>query len=345
LEQRRAIKGFFVTCGILLVLLVLVGSGWLYWQLHHFLNTPLITKQPITYELKANSTSSDLARELHKQGVLAHPTYLKWLARWQGDVTRLKRGEYLFPVGTTPRQLLRRVVKGQVIQYNFTIPEGWTFQQILQGLDNDPHIDATLKGLTPKQVMARLGHGGQNAEGRFFPNTYRFAGGTKDTVVLKKAYQLMSTNLGKAWQGRGRELPYKDAYQALTVASMIEKETAIDNERPVIAGVILRRLHKHMRLQIDPTVIYGLGKSFDGSLTKADLQALTPYNTYRKNGLPPTPICSPGLNAIEAALHPVRGTYLYYVATGYGGHFFSTTLKAHQQAVAAYRKYLNKEQP
>ncbi|MHB8424607.1 MAG: endolytic transglycosylase MltG [Gammaproteobacteria bacterium] len=277
-----------------------------------------------------------VAAQLHAQGALPHPFDLVLLARLRGDASTIRAGEYLVQPGTNVAGLLALLKSGRVVMHSLTLVDGWTFAQVLQAVEQDPELRHTLKGLDDSVIMTRLGHPGENPEGRFFPDTYQFPKGTTDAAFLERAYRTMQDHLHAAWQARAQNLPYKTPYDALILASIIEKETAQPVERAEIAGVFVRRLEKGMKLQSDPTVIYGLGNAYNGRITYQDLRTDTPYNTYTRYGLPPTPICMPGLPSIEAALHPASGNALYFVARGDGTHQFSATL---QQQDAAVRKY------
>lgn len=345
MHQFKGTKVFILGFAIL----VLISLIWIGISFLTFLKTPLLKPgsqfgQSIVYVLKPGADAKILARDLHAQGLLSHPFYLETLAIARGITHRLQSGEYQITDKMTVEQLLRHMVAGKVLMHSITIPEGWTFAKMVQALEQNPALTHTLQGQDTASIMTQLGYPGQNPEGLFFPATYSFKAGTADTLILQEAYKTMQTRLNKAWQNRAANLPYKTPYDSLIVASLIEKETALREERPVVSGVILRRLQQNMLLQIDPTVIYGLGNQFSGKLTTADLKANSAYNTYQRKGLPPTPICLPSLSSIEAALHPVLGTYLYFVATGYGGHFFSANLQDHAQAVKAYRNYEGQQQ-
>ncbi len=325
----------------LIAILVLVGclaAGWLWVSYQSFANEPLsVGGKELRLVVKPGMSLRGVADRLQAKGVLKHPRYLAWMARWRGVADRIKVGEYRITPGTTPSQLLTMLVEGRVIQYSLTLVEGWTFRQVMDAVDSDPHLKHTLKGLKPDEIMVRLGHPGEHAEGRFFPDTYHFPRGTTDQSFLQRAYRAMQGHLMHEWDQRAVDLPYKRPYDALIMASIVEKETALPSERADIAGVFVRRLKKGMRLQTDPTVIYGLGSSFDGNLRRRDLEHDTPYNTYMHRGLPPTPIAMPGLASIHAALHPAPGKALYFVARGDGSHQFSDTLKEHDRAVIKYQ--------
>jgi UPF0755 protein len=250
----------------------------------------------------------------------------------------LKTGEYTLLRGMTPRSLLDLVTDGHVIQYSLTVIEGQTFREMLDRIASHAVIEHTLEGLDDEEIMARLGHPGIHPEGRFLPDTYNFPRSTTDLAFLQRAYNAMIDQLQLAWEERQEGLPFKSAEEALILASIVEKETGRAEERPVIAGVFVRRLQKGMKLQTDPTVIYGMGASFDGNIRLRDLRKDTPYNTYTRSGLPPTPIALPGVDAIHAVLHPAAGNSLYFVAMGEGRHYFSSTLKQHNLAVDKFQK-------
>lgn len=333
-----------VRLGFLFVIVLLVAASlWLALTWQTFRQQPLnIAEGGYRVEFPAGSTVQQLARQLATDGVLEHPYYLIWLARWKGDDRSLKAGQYQFEPGTTPEALLAKLVAGEVIQYGVTLVEGWTFRQMLAALRPAPHLTQTLDGLDPDAIMERLGHAGEDPEGRFFPDTYHYPEGMSDLDLLRRAYDTMAAHLEREWAGRAENLPYDSPYQALIMASIVEKETGAAEERPAIAGVFVRRLQKGMLLQTDPTVIYGLGESFDGNLRRRDLQTDGPYNTYTRAGLPPTPIAMPGLAAIRAALHPDDGKALYFVARGDGTHEFSETLTEHNRAVAKFQLRRNR---
>jgi UPF0755 protein len=303
-----------------------------------FIATPLIAaNQPLDYVLKPGSSVKTLADDLHVRGILAHPNFLIGLAYLKGSAHKLKAGEYLFAPGITPAQLLDQIVTGKVIYHRFTLVEGWTFKQVIAALNNDPAITHTLNSVGDADILNKLGMPPRNPEGLFLPATYHFSLGMSDAALLKMAYQKMTKTLTKEWQQRAANLPYQTSYEALIVASLIEKETAQANERPIVAGVILRRLKNNMPLQIDSTLIYGLGSNYTGKLNRAALAQDTPYNTYLHGGLPPTPIAMPSLPSIHAALHPDNSNFLYFVAKGDGTHQFSANLPAQNQAVNTYQ--------
>ena len=323
--------------GIAILLGSLIG-GWVVMDYRQFVANPLpITESGYRHVIAPGTGLKHFADELYRAGVMPHPLYLRWMARFAGKSQSIKAGEYLFAPGITPRQLLEQVAAGAVIQHPFTIVEGWTFTQLLEALRQQDVIAQTLNGLNEDQIMERLGYAGQHPEGLFLPDTYHFPRGTSDVAFLQRSYQAQAARLAEEWERRDPGLPYQTPYQALIMASIVEKETALPEERAEIAGVFVRRLTRGMRLQTDPTVIYGLGDRFDGNLRRRDLATDSPYNTYMHAGLPPTPIALPGLAAIHAALHPAPGEAVYFVSRGDGSHQFSATLAAHNQAVRRYQ--------
>lgn len=304
-----------------------------------FLGTPLgVSTDGLVLEVRSGMSVRDIAGELRRQpGVLRSALYLEAYARLNGLAPRLKVGEYAIAPGTTPRGLLEQIVAGRVIQHTLTVVDGWTFRQLRQALAAHPKIGQTLREASDAEVMAKLGRPGEHPEGRFFPDTYHFPAGTTDEAFLRRAQAAMERRLNEVWGRRAPDSPLSDPYQALILASIVEKETPLPAERPAIAGVFARRLRKGMPLQADPTVIYGLGAAFDGNLRRQDLAGDTPYNTYTHKGLPPTPIALPGGDSLSAAVNPAPGDALYFVATGEGGHVFSATLEEHNRAVRRYQ--------
>jgi len=322
----------------ILLLCTLLGAGWLYYDLQRFGDTPLnLPPEGIPYLLTPGGSIKTVAEGLHGQGVLERPLYLRLLGRLDGSASRLRAGEYRIPAGMTPKGLLQLLASGKVVTHSLTLVEGWTFRQVRAAVAGHEALEQTLTGLSDEEVMARLGYPGQHPEGRFLAETYHFPRGARDLEFLQRAYRALEETLASAWEERAANLPLHDPYQALILASIVEKETGLAEERPQIAGVFVRRLNKGMLLQTDPTVIYGLGEDFDGNLRRRDLEQDGPYNTYTRAGLPPTPICIPGKAALYAALHPQEGDSLYFVAKGDGSHYFSTNLAEHTQAVRRYQ--------
>ena len=325
----------------MLGIFILIGSfagAWVYMDIKSVAETPLnVGNQPLSYTVVPGANLRDVARDLGGRGIVSRPTYLVWWARLQGKAHTIKAGEYTLSPGMTAMQLLDNMAAGKMAQYSLTLVEGWTFKQMMAAINAHPALTHTLTGLTGDQVMTRLGWPDQHPEGRFYPDTYSFSRGLSDVVFLQRAYRMMEQRLAKEWPQRDVSVPYKTPYEALIMASIVERETVVAAERPQIAGVFVRRLKIGMALATDPTVIYGVGDSFDGNLRKRDLQTDTPYNTYLRRGLPPTPIAMPGGDAIHAALHPAPGKTLYFVARGNGTHHFSETLQEHNNAVRKYQ--------
>jgi UPF0755 protein len=322
---------------IVLLVAAVAAGGWLVMDLRRFLETPLAVGEGLDYSVPAGASLRGVARDLARRGVVDRPRYLLWLARWRAVDDRIKAGEYHVPAGTRPRGLLDLMVSGRVRQYALTLVEGWSFAEVRAAIAEHPQIESTLADADAGAVMAALGHADQHPEGRFFPDTYHFPAGTTDVEFLARAHDTMARVLAAQWADRAEGLPYARPDEALVMASIVEKETGVPQERPAIAGVLVRRLLRDMRLQTDPTVIYGLGEAFDGNLTRAHLRTDNPYNTYTRAGLPPTPICMPGRAAIHAALHPADGDALYFVARGDGSHHFSATLREHNRAVHRFQ--------
>ncbi|HZP65156.1 MAG TPA: endolytic transglycosylase MltG [Rudaea sp.] len=290
------------------------------------INVPLGTSLPGTVRL------------LEDAGVRTEsPLYWRALAWQMHAAGRLHAGEYALPPGITPRELLRRMAAGEVVQHRFTIVEGWTFAQLRAALAQDAELGHELGAMSDADLMRRLGAAGALPEGWFLPETYNFVKGMSDLDILRRAHEAMQKALDKGWAERAPDLPLESPYQALILASIVEKETGRPEERPRIAGLFLHRLKLGMKLQTDPSVIYGLGAAYDGNLHKRDLEADTPFNTYTRAGLPPTPIALPGAAAIAAVLHPAATDALYFVARGDGTHEFSATLEAHNRAVDKYQ--------
>lgn len=320
---------------LLLILLVAVLAGIVIWR--GYFNPVVTGQQAVDVNVMPGASLRTVAAELHRQGALPQPVDLVWLARLRGDAHALRAGEYLVPPGASVADLLDLLKSGKVVLHSLTLVDGWTFKQVMQAVDNNPALKHTLAGKNAAAIMAALGHAGESPEGRFYPDTYQFPKGTTDVAFLERAYRDMQSHLENVWQRRAPGLPYQTPYDALILASIVEKETAQPNERGEIAGVFVRRLQKGMRLQSDPTVIYGLGDNYTGKITYKDLRTDTPYNTYTRNGLPPTPICLPSLASLQAVLHPTPGDALYFVARGDGTHQFSATLAEQNAAVQKYQ--------
>lgn len=308
-------------------------------QYQRFVEQPLQLDTPFIYSVEPGSNLKAVSEDLQQQGLTdLPPVYLQLYGRVTGLAPKIKAGEYRVEPETTLPQLLEQMVSGKVVMNALTIIEGMTARELIDAVHAHPKMIKTLETVTVDAVMKALGEPDKAGEGWFLPETYHFPSNTTDIDFLRRAYQQMQLELESAWENRDEGLPYETPYEALIMASIIEKETGIAEERPQIAGVFVRRLQKGMRLQTDPTVIYGMGDKFDGNLRRKDLRRDTPYNTYTRGGLPPTPICLPSIESIEAALHPADGDSLYFVATGQQGrHKFSATLREHNNAVRKYQ--------
>lgn len=311
----------------------LIGAAaYLAWAWNHSLNVG-----DDTHVVKPGSTMRAFARELHRKSILPDRYSLVVLAYLKGQARDLKAGEYRFEHGMTQLELLEQVVAGKVVEYPLALIEGWTFDQLLKAINNAPKLVRALEGLSHEQIMARLGYPGLHPEGQFYPDTYYYSAGTPDISLLSRAFNRMQARLRMEWHNRMKGLPLDNPYQALTLASIVEKETGLVRERKLIAGVFINRLRLGMRLQSDPTVIYGLGHAFDGDLRRRDLVRDSPYSTYTRTGLPPTPIAMPGGDALHAVMHPASTKALYFVSRGDGSHEFSETLHEHNKAVIKYQ--------
>ncbi|PMX27340.1 MULTISPECIES: endolytic transglycosylase MltG [unclassified Pseudomonas] len=327
-----------------LVVLLLIGVfsaalllGFSAWKLDSSLKQPLNLTQEQLLDVPAGATPTGTFNRLEAEGVLEGAFWLRLYWRFNLDGQPLHSGEYRMTPGMTAQGLIGLWQRGEVVQYSLTLVEGWNFRQVRSALAKHEKIVQTLSGLSDSEVMDKLGHPGVFPEGRFFPDTYRFVRGMTDVEFLKKAYNRLDDVLAQEWSKRAADVPYTDPYQALIMASLVEKETGVPEERGQIAGVFVRRMKIGMLLQTDPTVIYGLGERYNGKLTRAHLKEANPYNTYMVAGLPPTPIAMVGREAIHAALNPVPGSSLYFVARGDGSHIFSDNLDAHNAAVREFQ--------
>ncbi|MCX7183973.1 MAG: endolytic transglycosylase MltG [Nitrosospira sp.] len=314
---------------------IFLFTGWFAYHANAPVQLPTV---PYEFSIKSGSSLRSVARQLADAGVLHDTWSFVLLSRLMGYASLLKAGDYELTENTSPWQLLERVTTGDVNQSEVRFIEGWTFSQLRSTLNEHPAVRHDTAGLSNLEIMRLIGADETAAEGLFFPDTYYFVRGNSDITILKRAYRAMQNNLATAWAGRAMNLPLTDAYQALILASIIEKETGREGDRSNIAGVFVNRLRLGMRLQTDPTVIYGLGDKFDGNLRKKDLLADQEYNTYTRRGLPPTPIALPGLASIQAALNPAKTSALYFVAKGNGESQFSSNLTDHNRAVAKYQK-------
>lgn len=329
--MRPVLKRLF----LVLWLALCAGAGYAAW----YVTTPIAPRQlPAEFELPPGTKFRQAVGVMERAGIDAGRWRFELLARALGRAPRIKAGSYELTAPLTPLALLDKLTRGDVTQAEIKLIEGWTFRQVRAALDADPFLRHDSAGLDEAQLLARIGASEAHAEGLFFPDTYLFAKGTSDLAVLRRAYHAMRRHLEAEWKTRDPATPYQTPYQALIMASIVEKETGKPADRDMIAGVLVNRLRMGMRLQVDPTVIYGLGEAFDGNLKKADLLADGPYNTYTRTGLPPTPIAMPGLASLRAALRPAKTDALYYVARGDGSSVFSRTLGEHNRAVDRYQR-------
>ncbi len=334
----KALKRFFkriVWLGILIVVACAAWVGVFGW-------TKSQTQTPLQFSLHQGSSLRSAARQMQAAGALGSPWQFEIFARLIGDPSRVQAGNYEIRAATTPYELLGMISSRSRGQDQITFVEGWTVAQTRAALDAHPALKHETHGATDAEVAARVGISQPSPEGWFFPDTYFFPSGASDIAVLQRAYRAMQARLDALWSARARGLPFESPYQALILASVVEKETGQPAERPLIASVFVNRLKIHMKLQTDPTVIYGLGAQFDGNLRKADLLADGPYNTYTRTGLPPTPIALPGLAAMTATLNPLPGKALYFVARGDGSSHFSNNLADHERAVTKYQRRPNR---
>lgn len=318
--------------------------GWQ--QAQRWLHAPIpLLLEPVVYEVPRGISTRALARDLGQRGVLEHPRIFELWVKRQGLEKAIKAGEYNLLPGMSPAGLLELFTTGKVILHSLTLVEGSTFADVRALLGQQPYIVSTLGQLSDEELMKKLGSEGVPAEGQFFPDTYHYAKGTTDLELLSIAHARMKATLEWVWAQRVDGLPIATPYEALVLASIVEKETALASERPLIAGVFVQRLRRGMRLQTDPTVIYGMGTSFDGNIRRADLLRDTPYNTYTRAGLPPTPICLPGVEALRAVVKPQETGALFFVAsgTGDGSHYFSKTLGEHNAALRRYLQTLRRK--
>lgn len=339
--MNRLARPIAIAVGLLGVVAVL-GM----WHFNRVLHAPLSVLEPgTTFEIALGSSFATVSRELAAAGIMSNARLFRAYARWTGRASAVQAGEYHIEPGTSALELLEQFTSGDVRLYSFTIVEGWNQWDLLRELEEHPQIESTLTDDDWPALLAELGEERTHAEGLFLPETYRFPRNTTGRTLLAQAHELMRQSLADEWAARDVDLPLRTPYEALILASIVEKETARVDERPKIAGVFVRRLKQRMRLQTDPTVIYGIGPEFNGNLTRRDMRTDTPYNTYTRHGLPPTPIALPGRAAIHAVLHPSSGNELYFVASGLGdgSHQFSTTKKEHDAAVAAYLRRLREK--
>lgn len=325
------IKNILVT-GVVAACAAAGGFAW--WS-----KNPLPTPpQRVEFTVNPGSRVGAAAEGMVEAGVPMNRHLFVLLARMTGDASRIKAGSYELKPGTSPRRLLTQLVRGEYAQQSVTIIEGWTFRQMRSAIAANPRLKHDTVKLSDRELMEKISADYKDAEGLFFPDTYLFFNGTSELEIYRRAHQAMLQHLNAAWEGRNKELPYKSPYEALIMASIVEKETGQKSERNMIAGVFVNRLRTGMLLQTDPTVIYGMGERFDGQIRKKDLLTDTPYNTYTRAGLPPTPIALPGLQSLQAALAPAKTPALYFVARGDGTSHFSDNLLDHNRAVNRFQR-------
>lgn len=348
-------RRFLIRFLMLLIFVALAAGVWLYTDYHRFIRTSAVDDAAAqTFSIQSGDSVATVVRRLQGQGVLGqgsngqaldnfqnkrYAAYIKFWAQQQGQAHQLKVGQYQLIAGMTPPELLDLFVSGKTIVYRVQFIEGWTFADALAAIRSHPKVEQTLTFVPAKDMPEILGSEISHYEGLLFPDTFQFAEQAKDIDILKQSHHLMKKNLETAWQARHPDIVLKTPYELLILASIIEKETALDSERHEISGVFHRRMAKGMRLQTDPTVIYGLGEQYTGRLTRSQLRLDTPYNTYTRHGLPPTPIALPGMASLIAAGQPDDGESLFFVADGKGGHTFSKTYEAHREAVKVYRQF------
>ncbi len=318
-----------------LLFLICLAAGGLWW----WANQPLeLSNSPVDFRVNAGSSLRSAANQMREAGIIVEPNLLALLARAFKADTGIKAGSYSVIRGVTPRQLLDKLIRGKVTQGELTLVEGWTFRQWRSRMDAHPDLLHETRGLSEPQIAERLGLATVRLDGLLFPDTYLFDKQSTDIDLIARAVRAMDRRLAAEWAQREQGLPYRSPYEALVMASVVEKETGRESDRPMIASVFVNRLRRGMLLQTDPTVIYGMGEAFDGNLRRRDLLTDTPYNTYTRAGLPPTPIAMPGQASLRAALHPVASDALYFVARGDGSSHFSRTLDEHNMAVNRYQR-------
>ncbi|WP_018952436.1 endolytic transglycosylase MltG [Thioalkalivibrio sulfidiphilus] len=329
--MRRLLLGV-----LFLLVLALVAAAGLGYDYLRFMDEPLALSETQVYEVPPGASVRRVARDLHEAGWLERPAYWEFHARVEAESATIRAGEYRLEPGLTPRSLLALFTAGRTVQYSLTIPEGWTFAQMMAAVRAHPQIRQTLDPAGDMEIMDRLGRPGEHPEGWFFPDTYLFPRDTTDIAFLERAHRRMVEFLDAAWAERQEGLPIESPYQALILASIVEKETGHPDERDLVAAVFNTRLKRGMRLQTDPAVMYGAGIT-NGRLRTRDLRTDTPYNTYTRAGLPPTPIALPGGASIRATLNPADTEVLFFVSRGDGSHHFSTTYREHREAVIRYQ--------
>jgi UPF0755 protein len=326
--------------GVSLVLFAIALTLAIY--VNQTLSTPLSPGDKL-YTIKRGESLQGFLKSLKREGLIDEVYSMRIYALLKGWSGRIKAGQYLFEDGISQIGILEKIVAGDVVRYRVQFIEGWTFREFREALYQHEELDHVTMGSTDMEIMEALGRPGEHPEGRFFPDTYTFIAGDSDLDILARAHEIMEQVLEDAWRTRDEDLPIETSYEALILASIVEKETGLAQERETIAGVFVNRLRRNMRLQTDPTVIYGLADEFDGNITRRHLTEDNPYNTYTRAGLPPTPIAMPGREAIHAAVHPGDTNYLYFVSRGDGSHYFSASLEEHNEAVRKYQLRRNSD--
>ena len=344
-------KKFFVF--LLILLLILSGVGfWGYQKLTSFVHTPVNVTQDQLLTIERGTTGSKLAALLEQENILEHADLLPWLLKLQPQLNKVKAGTYSLTGVKTLQDLLDMINSGKEAQFSVKFIEGKTFKEWRKNLENAPHLKQTLQGKSDKEIMALLDipavakavYEWNNMEGWLYPDTYNYTPNSTDLELLKRSATRLQKALDKAWNERDENLPLADPYQMLILASIVEKETGIAAERPQVASVFINRLKANMKLQTDPTVIYGMGESYTGNIRKKDLETITPYNTYMIEGLPPTPIAMVSESALQAVAHPAKTDFYYFVADGSGGHKFTRNLNEHNKAVQEYLRWYRNQQ-
>jgi len=326
---------------LLTVISAALGLAIVFYAVRDYLDSPITLSRPMIVMIEPGRTLTQITNRLEEQGVLAWPRVLVLWARWQGIDRSLRSGEYELTPGLTPVSLLSLLMSGRNVQYPVTLVEGWTVRQALEHIWTQDAVSVTLRDKTDEELLAVLLSPFPALEGIFFPDTYFYTRGTSDLAILQRAHAQLISVLDNEWQRREQSLPYDTPWQALTMASIIEKESGYQAEKADIAGVFVRRLQQGMRLQSDPTIIYGMGENYTGVIRRSDIDTTTPWNTYRIDGLPPTPIALSGRDSIVASLNPAPGTALYFVSRGDGSHQFSDTLQEHNAAVRRFLRNNN----
>ena len=344
-------KKFFIF--LLILLLILGGVGfWGYQKLTSFVHTPVNVTQDQLLTIERGTTGSKLAALLEQENILEHADLLPWLLKLQPQLNKVKAGTYSLTGVKTLQDLLDMINSGKEAQFSVKFIEGKTFKEWRKNLENAPHLKQTLQGKTDKEIMALLDipavakavYEWNNMDGWLYPDTYNYTPNSTDLELLKRSTTRLQKALDKAWSERDENLPLADPYQMLILASVVEKETGIAAERPQVASVFINRLKANMKLQTDPTVIYGMGESYTGNIRKKDLETITPYNTYMIEGLPPTPIAMVSESALQAVAHPAKTDFYYFVADGSGGHKFTRNLNEHNKAVQEYLRWYRNQQ-